>query len=173
MFSTTPSVLANTLTGVIVPLLAMASSRDPDSIHDEYGPAKILEVEHVRPQCASVIFVKPTPRRNEATSCLALLGMRWLNKSETIEESRRRNLSRQSPGRPQHFESAHTAASPGTPVPSQHTPKLMPQTGNCLLPPYSSASLQDDFAYLHDPKSEIPWPLANRAMMSSTATLAT
>lgn len=173
MFSTTPSVLANTLTGVIVPLLAMASSRDPDSIHDEYGPAEVLEAVIVKRQRASAVSIRGVKQADEATSCLALLGMRWLNKSETIEESRRRNLSRQSPGRPQHFESAHTAASPGTPVPSQHTPKLMPQTGNCLLPPYSSASLQDDFAYLHDPKSEIPWPLANRAMMSSTATLAT
>jgi hypothetical protein len=70
----------------------MASLHKPDRIHDEYGPAEILEVVHVRPQCASVIFVKPTFRGNEATSCLALLGMRWLSRSEITSEYRRRNL---------------------------------------------------------------------------------
>lgn len=75
-----------------VQLRTMATLHKANCIHDEYGPAEILEVVHVRPQRASVIFVKPTPRGNEATSCLALLGMRWLSRSEIMSESRRRNL---------------------------------------------------------------------------------
>jgi hypothetical protein len=75
-----------------VQLRTMSTLHKADFIHDEYGPAEILEVVHVRPQCASVIFVKPTPRGDEATSCLALLGMRWLSRSEIMSESHRRNL---------------------------------------------------------------------------------
>jgi hypothetical protein len=154
-FSTTPSELANALTVVLVPFLAMDNSRDPDSIHDEYGPAEVLEAVIAKFQRASVVSIKGVKQADEATSCLALFGMRWLNASEIREESRRRNLSRHSPERPQHFESTHTATSLGTPVPSQHTPEPMRQTGDCLLPPYSSASSQDDFADSHDPQSEI------------------
>ena len=70
----------------------MATLHKADCIHDEYGPAEILEAVRVHSQRASVISVKPTFRGNEATSCLALLGMKWLSKSEIMSESRRRNL---------------------------------------------------------------------------------
>lgn len=70
----------------------MASVHNHDCIHDEYGPAEILEAAIVHSQRASIIYVKPTFRCDEAASCLALLGMRWLNRSEIMSESRRRNL---------------------------------------------------------------------------------
>jgi len=92
----------------------MATLHKAHSIHDEYGPAKILEVEHVRPQCASVIFVKPTPRRNEATSCLALLGMRWLSRSEIMSESHRRNLCLDVPDAHDRQQPTHQAATYAT-----------------------------------------------------------
>lgn len=79
---------------VSVPSLAMASSQDPDSIHDEYGPAEVLEAVIAKFQRASVVSIKDVKKADEATSCLALLGMRWLSASEITEESRRRNLSR-------------------------------------------------------------------------------
>jgi len=112
---------------MLVSILAMAASRDPDSVDDEYGPAEVLEAEIAKYQRASVVFIKGTKQTDEATSCLALLGMRWLNTAEIREESRRRNLSRQSPGRPQHLASKHTAAGLGSPALSQHTPKSMRQ----------------------------------------------
>lgn len=155
---------------MLVSILAMAGSRDPDSIDDEYGPAEVLEAEIAKSQRASVVFIKRMKQADEATSCLALLGMRWLNTSEITEESRRRNLSRQSPGRPQHLASKHTAASLGTPAPSQHTPKSVRQNQNSLLLPYSSASSQYDFAHSQDPQAEISQSLIRQAVMRSTVT---
>lgn len=126
----------------------MASQPDPDSIHDEYGPAEVLEAVIINFQRASIVSIKDVIQADEATSCLALLGMRWLDTSELVEESRRRNLSRRSPSSKasQYFAPMHTAVSLGTFVPSQHTSKPMHQTGNRLIHPSSSALSEDDLA---------------------------
>lgn len=92
----------------------MAGVHKPDCIHDEYGPAEILEVVRVPSQCASVIFVKPTFRENEATSCLALLGMRWLSRSEVMSESYRRNLCLDAMRAHDRQQSTHQAATYAT-----------------------------------------------------------
>jgi hypothetical protein len=132
----------------------MASPPDPDSLHDEHGLVEVLEAAMIKFQRASIVSVKGIIRADEATSCLALLGMRWLHTSEVTEESRRRNLSRRYSKDPHCFEPTHTSASLGTFAPSQHTPKSMRQTESrsTLLPPYSSALSQDDLANTHDPK---------------------
>lgn len=95
-------------------LHTMASTHEPDCIHDEYGPAELLEAVHVHSQCASVIFVKPTFRGNEASSCLALLGMRWLSRSEIMSESRRRNLCLDGLGAHDRQQPTHQAATYAT-----------------------------------------------------------
>lgn len=148
----------------------MTSPPDFDSVHDEYGPAEVLEAVVVKPQRASVVFIKNAVHADEATSCLAFLGMRWLDRSEIIQESRRRSLSYRGPGVSQYFGPTHKAASLGTFVPSQHTSKSMHQTGNSLLPPYSSASSEDDFADTHDPELEISQPLTQQTVVNFNIT---
>lgn len=128
LFVFNPSELANALTVVRVPLLAMASTRDLDSIHDEYGPAEVLEAVIVKFQRASPVSIKAVIQSDEARSCLALLGMRWLNSSEIKEDSRRRNPSRRTPGASQYPRPTHAAAGHGIFVPAENTSESIHQT---------------------------------------------
>lgn len=96
-----------------VSLRTMASVHNHDCIHDEYGPAEILEAAIVQSQRASVIYIKPF-RCDEAASCLARLGMRWLNRSEIMSESRRRNLCLDALEEQDRQQSSHQAATYAT-----------------------------------------------------------
>lgn len=105
---------------VHLPSLVMGSSGDLDSIYDEHVPAEVLEAVVVRFQRASVVFIEDAIQTDETTTCLALLGMRWLNKSEIGEDFRRRDLFCHSPGAPENLESAHEGGSSETVMPVQH-----------------------------------------------------
>ena len=140
----------------------MGSPGNLDGIHDEYDLVEVLEAVFVRFERASIVTIADTIQTDEATTCLALSGMRWLDKSEIAEDSRRRDIVCGSPEITGDFGSAHGGGSAETGMPSRHSSKHMHWTEDRSIPPYLSLSWSGN-----TPNSEA---LAFQATRKSTIT---